>query len=175
MNFIFFHSYKQIIALQYHQNVESKKINKKSLYTDRDIIITAYCPLGCPILWRKTTNIPYMDVKLKEIADKYNKTQAQVIRYILWVCVSFIDLKEKNGFYSIKNFNNRVKFIFSLYDKPWDDQIFFIYHFYHFCLKCFGLQYARDQLRNIYDLRIWLSIDWKWNFIYQFRSMLPLQ
>lgn len=63
----------------------SPMLNQRKLIkfcTDRDTIITAYCPLGCPILWQKQPAFLY-NVKLKEIADKYNKTPVQVIRYYI--------------------------------------------------------------------------------------------
>lgn len=95
----------------------------------RDIIVTAYCPLGCPILWQKQPAYTYTyNVKLKEIADKYNKTPVQVITYLVtWVFESvLVSSIWKNGFYSIKNFNNRVKFIFFSSITLWEDNIFHI-------------------------------------------------
>lgn len=50
---------------------------------DRDIIITAYCPLGRPIPAEKKPAFLY-DAKLAEIGKKYNKTVAQVVfRYLV--------------------------------------------------------------------------------------------
>lgn len=64
----------------------SPQINQKKLIKfcqDRDIIVTAYCPLGRPIPAEKKPGFLY-DAKLGEIAKKYNKTNAQLIlRYLI--------------------------------------------------------------------------------------------
>lgn len=64
----------------------SPQINQKKLIKfcqDRDIVVTAYCPLGRPIPAEKKPTFLY-DAKLGEIAKKYNKTVAQVVfRYLV--------------------------------------------------------------------------------------------
>lgn len=64
----------------------SPQINQKKLIRfcqDRDIIVTAYCPLGRPIPAEKKPEFLY-DTKLTEIAKKYGKTPAQIVfRYLV--------------------------------------------------------------------------------------------
>lgn len=54
---------------------------------DRDIIITAYCPLGRPIPAEKKPNFLY-DAKLLEIGKKYGKTVAQIVMRYLVSCLT---------------------------------------------------------------------------------------
>lgn len=50
---------------------------------DRDIIVTAYCPLGRPIPVEKKPGFLY-DPKLIEMGKKYGKTPAQIVfRYLV--------------------------------------------------------------------------------------------
>lgn len=89
----------------------SPAINQRKLVNycnERDIIITSYCPLGRPQPEKKLPAFLH-DNKLKEIADKYNKTPPQIIfRYLVCcynVCISvcicyllcFIRAKWKQG------------------------------------------------------------------------------
>ncbi|XP_055301506.1 aldo-keto reductase family 1 member B1-like [Sitodiplosis mosellana] len=64
----------------------SPQINQKKLIKfcqERDIIVTAYCPLGRPIPAEKKPSFLYDD-KLTAIAKKYNKTVPQVVfRYLI--------------------------------------------------------------------------------------------
>lgn len=64
----------------------SPQINQKKLIKfcqDRDIIVTAYCPLGRPIPAEKKPGFLY-DAKLIEIGKKYGKTPAQIVfRYLV--------------------------------------------------------------------------------------------
>lgn len=64
----------------------SPGINQKKLIKfckERDIIVTAYCPLGRPDFAAKKPNYLFDD-KVKAIGDKYGKTAAQVIlRYLV--------------------------------------------------------------------------------------------
>lgn len=64
----------------------SPQINQKKLIKfcqDRDIVVTAYCPLGRPIPAEKKPAFLY-DSKLGEIGKKYNKTAAQIVfRYLV--------------------------------------------------------------------------------------------
>jgi len=61
-------------------------LNQKELIKfckERDIIVSAYCPLGQPKPDQKTPDFMY-DSKVKEIGKKYGKTAAQVIlRYLV--------------------------------------------------------------------------------------------
>lgn len=50
---------------------------------DREIVLTAYSPLGRPIPAEKTPKFLY-DTKMAEIAKKYGKTTAQIVfRYMV--------------------------------------------------------------------------------------------
>ncbi|XP_031623206.1 aldo-keto reductase family 1 member B1-like [Contarinia nasturtii] len=64
----------------------SPQINQKKLIKfcqDREIIVTAYCPLGRPIPADKKPGFLY-DAKLGDIAKKYNKTIPQIVfRFLL--------------------------------------------------------------------------------------------
>ena len=64
----------------------SLQINQKKLTdfcNERNIVVTAYCPLGRPIPAEKKPAFLYDD-KVKEIADKYKKTPAQIaFRYLV--------------------------------------------------------------------------------------------
>lgn len=69
----------------------SPQINQKKLINfcrERDIIVTAYCPLGRPIPAEKKPAFLY-DAKLGEIAKKYNKTVAQVVFRYMVSCYLF--------------------------------------------------------------------------------------
>jgi aldehyde reductase len=63
----------------------SPNINQKKLIKfckDRDIIVTAYCPLGRPNVEKRTPNFMF-DEKVEKIGKKYGKTGAQVVlRYL---------------------------------------------------------------------------------------------
>uniref|UniRef100_A0A0K8TRW6 Putative aldo/keto reductase family n=1 Tax=Tabanus bromius TaxID=304241 RepID=A0A0K8TRW6_TABBR len=70
-----------------HNQVECHPaLNQKKLIKfckDRDIVVTAYCPLGRPNPAKKTPNYIFDD-KVKAIGNKYNKTAAQVVlRYLV--------------------------------------------------------------------------------------------
>lgn len=64
----------------------SPQNNQKKLIKfckERDIIVTAYCPLGRPIPAEKKPSFLY-DNAVKQIADRYKKTAAQVVfRYLV--------------------------------------------------------------------------------------------
>lgn len=64
-----------------HPGLNQKKL--KDFCKERDIVLTAYCPIGRPNPEEKTPEFYYSD-KTKAIADKYKKTPAQIIlRYMI--------------------------------------------------------------------------------------------
>ncbi|XP_055377209.1 aldo-keto reductase family 1 member B1-like [Condylostylus longicornis] len=66
--------------IECHPALNQKKLIK--FCKERDIIVTAYCPLGRPDPAKKTPNYIFDD-KVKEIGEKYNKTAAQIVlRYL---------------------------------------------------------------------------------------------
>lgn len=75
-----------LISHSLYQIEASPQINQKKLIKfcqDRDIVVTAYCPLGRPIPAEKKPSFLYDD-KLAAIAKKYNKTVPQVVfRYLV--------------------------------------------------------------------------------------------
>lgn len=126
---------------KYQRLLNQRKLIK--FCTDRDIIrviiTTAYCPSplwGVPYWWQKQPAFLH-NVKLKEIADKYNKIHQSKLFDIISgesVLVSSIWRWEKKaGFYSIKNFNGWVKFFrffFLHYDtkrRPYFSYISFVH------------------------------------------------
>lgn len=62
--------------IECHPGLNQKKLIK--FCKDRDIVVTAYCPLGRPEPARKHPSFLF-DAKVKAIGDKYNKTPAQII------------------------------------------------------------------------------------------------
>jgi diketogulonate reductase-like aldo/keto reductase len=52
---------------------------------ERDIVITAYCPLGRPnSIANAESPAPLKDPKIQELAKKYNKSPAQIVlRYLV--------------------------------------------------------------------------------------------
>lgn len=79
----------------------SPQINQRRLVdlcNSRNIVVTAYCPLGRPIPAEKKPAFLY-DAGIKEIADKYNKTPAQIVfRYLVSVCFLYDNFTQKYGF-----------------------------------------------------------------------------
>lgn len=76
----------KLVLFSLEQIEVSPQINQKKLINfcnERDIVITAYCPLGRPIPAEKKPGFLY-DEKLGEIAEKYDKTIAQIVfRYLV--------------------------------------------------------------------------------------------
>lgn len=64
-----------------HPGLAQKKL--KNFCKERDITLTAYCPIGRPKPDEKTPDFIFSD-KTKAIADKYKKTPAQIVlRYMI--------------------------------------------------------------------------------------------
>lgn len=88
-----------IFSINIKQIEVSPNINQKKLIkfcNDRDIVITAYCPLGRPLPAQKKPEFLFSD-KLDAITKKYNKTNAQVVfRYLV---NTFFSISHNNCFY----------------------------------------------------------------------------
>lgn len=93
----------------------SPAINQRKLVdycNERDIVITAYCPLGRPQPEKKLPAFLH-DAQLKAIADKYKKTPAQIIfRYLVsFLCSGVVLLNESTP----KRLYRRLYIMYSLY------------------------------------------------------------
>lgn len=62
-------------------SISQKKLTK--FCKERNIIVTGFCPLGHPNPSARTPEFMY-DSRVKAIADKYNKTSAQIgLKYLV--------------------------------------------------------------------------------------------
>lgn len=77
----------------------SPQINQKKLIKfcqDREIIVTAYCPLGRPMPAQKKPGFLY-DTKLIEMSKKYDKTPAQIVFRYLVSDIQSVELSDQEN------------------------------------------------------------------------------